>query len=85
MAAISEEFHMHGFEIRTYLFLFYMQRINYLEKKRWQPKDRKITLESDNKISKIWAFYFKIRQNETREMLACQNVQLNAQFCLQYI
>lgn len=76
---------MHGFEIQTYLFLFYMQRINYLEKKRWQPKDRKITLESDNKISKIWAFYFKIRQNETREMLACQNVQLNAQFCLQYI
>ena len=76
---------MHGFEIRTYLFLFYMQRINYLEKKRRQPKDRKITLESDNKISKIWAFYFKIRQNETREMLACQNVQLNAQFCLQYI
>ena len=85
MAATSEEFHMHGFEIQTYLFLFYMQRINYLEKKRWQPKDRKITLESDNKISKIWAFYFKIRQNETREMLACQNVQLNAQFCLQYI
>ena len=31
----------------------------YLEKKRPQPKGRKITLASDNKISEVWTFLFQ--------------------------
>ena len=32
----------------------------YLEKKRPQPKGRKITLVSGNKRSEVWAFLFQI-------------------------
>ena len=31
----------------------------HLEKKRPQPKGRRITLILDNKISKVWAFLFQ--------------------------
>ena len=31
----------------------------YPEKKRPQPKDRKIALVADNKMSKVWAFLFQ--------------------------
>ena len=56
MVATSEEFAMHGFDIRTYLCLLpsYLQKIKlYLEKRRPQPKGRKITLVSDNEISEV--------------------------------
>ena len=55
----------------------------YLEKKRLQLKAKKITLVSDNKISEVWAFYFKVWRNEMRKILTGQNLRLTARFCLQ--
>ena len=56
--------------------------ILYLEKKRPQPKGRKITV-SDNTISQ--AFYFKTWWNEIREILTGRNFWLTVQFCLRTI
>lgn len=60
IAATSEKFAKHGFDIQTYLCLLpsYLWWINYLEKKRPQPKGREIALESNNKISEVWGFLF---------------------------
>ena len=44
----------------------------HLEKKRPQPKGGMITLESDNIISRIWAFLYQILVNEMRKILIGQ-------------
>ena len=51
---------MYEYDICTYLCLTlsYLQRINYLERKKKQPKGRKIILVQD-KTSKVWAFSFQ--------------------------
>ena len=56
MAATSEEFTTYGFDIQTSLpsSILSPEDMLYLEKKKPQPKGRKITLVSDNKISSFW-------------------------------
>lgn len=87
IAATSQKFTKHGFDVQTYLCLLpsYLQRVNYLEKKRPQPKGREITLESNYKIQKYGDFYFEIWRNEMREVLTSRNLQLTARFCLQMV
>ena len=53
MAATSEEFTTYGFDIQTSLpsSILSAEDMLHLEKKKPQPKGRKITLVSDNKIS----------------------------------
>ena len=55
LTASSEEFATHGFYIRTDLIFRSLsaQDKMYPEKKRPQPKDRKIALVADNKMSKV--------------------------------
>ena len=50
------------------------------EKKKPQPKGRKITLISDNKISEDKHFYFKTWPNEMREILTGLNLRLTVDF-----
>ena len=57
--------------------LSYQQMINCDHYPKAEPKERK--------ISKGLAFYSKIWQCEMREILTDQNLQLNAQFCLQMV
>ena len=61
LAASSEGSATHGFDIRTYLIFGSLsaQDKMYPEKKRPQPKDRKIALVAHNKMSKVWAFLFQ--------------------------
>ena len=56
MAATSEEFTTYGFDIQTSLpsSILSAEDMLHLEKKKPQPKGRKITLVSDNKISSFW-------------------------------
>ena len=55
-AATSEEFTTYGFDIQTSLpsSILSAEDMLHLEKKKPQPKGRKITLVSDNKISSFW-------------------------------
>ena len=80
--ATSEEFATQGFDIRTYLFLSYLQRINC--EKRPQPKSWKLTLVSGNKISKLWAFLLS-NLAKWDEILTGWNLRLTARFCLQTV
>ena len=55
-AATSEEFTTYGFDIQTSLpsSILSAEDMLHLEKKKPQPKGRKITIVSDNKISSFW-------------------------------
>ena len=55
-APTSEEFTTYGFDIQTSLpsSILSAEDMLHLEKKKPQPKGRKITLVSDNKISSFW-------------------------------